>query len=292
MKCPLCHAEPSGPLTVETQESDSSRRCRAWRCGGCGLIYLDDYAADRSHIYGDDYTVWGRSSEPDEAIIGGSKRSAFREQLNALRPHVEPEGKKLLDIGTGRGYLLDVAREMGFDCHGLDISAYAAGKASAGFPGRIFRGRLEEAGYADAAFDVVTMTDFLEHISDPAGLMAEARRVLKPGGLLLIITPDTDSLTRKLLGCRWFQYKYEHVIYWNRRSLDQLLERFSLRPLLARNNIKRFSVAYYRHYFRKYSLLGPFSRLFLAVFPLLPVRMRNFYFGNPVTGEILLIARK
>lgn len=292
MLCPLCSTANQEALDIETQEAGTQRRCQAWRCRDCGLIFLDDYAADRSHIYGDDYTVWGRSSEGDEPVIAASKRSAFRHQLRALLPHIEPAGKRLLDVGTGRGYLLEVARESGFDCQGLDISAYAAGKAEVNFPGRIFRGRLEEAGYDDESFDVVTMTDLLEHVSDPRSLMAEVRRILKPGGLLFVITPNTDSLTRKLLGRRWFQYKYEHVIYWNRRSLHRLLGMFSLEPLLARNNLKRFSLAYYRHYFQKYSLFGPVSGVFLAVYPFLPPRLRNWFFGNPVTGELLLIARK
>jgi 2-polyprenyl-3-methyl-5-hydroxy-6-metoxy-1,4-benzoquinol methylase len=292
MQCPLCSTKVQDRLDIETQEAGRQHRCQAWRCRECGLVFLDDFAADRSAIYGDDYTVWGRSSESDEPVIAESKRAAFRGQLRSLLAHAEPAGKKLLDVGTGRGYLLEVARDMGFDVHGLDISAYAAGKAGAHFPGRIFRGQLAEAGYADASFDVVTMTDLLEHISDPMALLAEVKRILKPGGLLFIITPNTDSLTRKVLGRRWFQFKHEHVIYWNRGSLLRLLREFSLQPLLARNNRKRFSLAYYQHYFRKYSLLGGFSQVFLALYPLLPRSLQNLMFDNPVTGEILLIARK
>ncbi len=292
MLCPLCSADSEESLVIETQEAGGQRQCQGWHCRGCGLTFLEDYAADRSHIYGDDYTVWGRSSESDEPVIAESKRAAFSGQLRALTDHVDPAGKRLLDVGTGRGYLLEVARDMGFDCHGLDISAYAAGKAEANFPGRIFRGRLEEAGYPAESFDVITMTDLLEHISDPLALMAEAKRLLKPGGLLFVITPNTDSLTRKVLGRNWFQFKYEHVIYWNRRSLQLLLRKFAMQPLLARNNRKRFSLAYYQHYFQKYSLLGGFSKVFLALYPLLPQQVRNLMFDNPVTGEILLIARK
>ncbi len=292
MRCPLCSASSEEALVIVTQEAGGPRHCQGRRCRGCGLVFLEDYAADRSQIYGEDYTVWGRSSENDEPVIAESKRAAFRGQLQALTAHIDPAGKRLLDVGTGRGYLLEVARDMGFDCQGLDISAYAAGKAEANFPGRIFCGRLEEARYPSESFDVITMTDLLELIGDPLALLAEVKRLLKPGGLLFIITPNTDSLTRKLLGRNWFQFKYEHVIYWNRRSLGRLLREFALQTLLARNNRKRFSLAYYQHYFRKYSLLGGIGNVFLALYPLLPHGARNLMFDNPVTGEILLIARK
>ena len=81
--------------------------------------------------------------------------------------HVDPQGKKILDLGTGKGYLLEEAQEAGFEVFGLDISEYACKKAQRKFGDKIFHGRIEEAKYPDNFFDVVSATDYWEHISNP-----------------------------------------------------------------------------------------------------------------------------
>lgn len=291
MRCPLCGAENGATFEVITQEANAERHCRAYDCA-CGLVYLEDYQADRSAIYGDDYTVWGKSKESDEPMIGASKRDAFADQLRRLAPFIDPRGKKLLDIGTGKGYLLDVAGRMGFDCYGLELSSYAASKAAERFPGKIFTGTIEQAKYPDGMFDVVTLTDLIEHIGDPMSLMTEIKRILAPGGLVFIITPNTASLTRKLLGKRWFQYKYEHVIYWNPKSLRRLLDSFGFTTLFVDNNRKRFRLSYYNDYFSKYAFLGPVGRMFPHVYKRLPKGMRGMSFSNPVSGEMIAVARR
>lgn len=291
MRCPLCGTDNKKSFEVITQEAQAERRCRALRCA-CGVIYLDDYLEDRTAIYGENYTVWAKSREADEPMIAASKKTAFAEQLARIAPFIGPKGKKILDIGTGKGYLLDVAERMGFECHGVELSSYAAGKAAERFPGRIFTGTLEQARYPDGTFDVIAMTDLIEHIGDPQGLMKEVRRVLRPGGLVFIITPDTDAATRKMLGKRWFQYKYEHVVYWNARSLRRLLGSHGFEALAVKHNSKRFRLSYYNDYFKKYSFLGPVGRMFPRVYALLPKKMREMSFTNPVTGEMLVIAKK
>ena len=65
-------------------------------------------------------------------------------------------------------------------------------------PGTIFDMDLE-----DASFDVVTLWDVIEHTPDPTSVLEECRRVLKPGGLLVVNIPDIGSLVSSLMGRRW-----------------------------------------------------------------------------------------
>lgn len=288
--CPLCGSSQGIVREIRTQESRGSRRCAARDCGRCGLTYLSDYAADRRAIYDDRYAAWG-AAEGTESNVAGSKRTAFALQLRSLARHLGAGQKRLLDVGTGWGYLLDVAAASGFDVHGIDTSAAAAYKTAERFPGRVIARSLEDARYADASFDVVTMTDVIEHVADPVGLMREVARVLRPGGLLFIITPDTGSWSHRLLGGQWFQYKYEHVTYWNRATLERLLAPHGFSTVIARPNVKRFALSYYYHYFRRYSFLG-LGGLFVTVYGWMPRFLREAYFTNPVTGETLFVARK
>jgi 2-polyprenyl-3-methyl-5-hydroxy-6-metoxy-1,4-benzoquinol methylase len=287
LKCPLCKNDTRKSFPVTIQEAGPKRRLHAYSCLNCGLVFLENYQEDRNFMYDDNYTVWGKATESAEVIE--SKREAFRHQLASLKKFINPKGKRLLDIGTGNGYLLDVAKEMGFDCYGLDVSEYSCSIAKQRFPGRIFNGPMEKARYK-AKFDVITMTDILEHIHDPHSFFQAVIKNLKPGGYVLVITPDTDSTTRVILGRNWFQYKYEHVLCWNGKSIRQLMSDFGLRPVFFRTNIKRFNLEYYRVYFTKYSifLIGD---LFNAIYSFIPKKLRKRYFNNPLTGEMLLIAR-
>jgi 2-polyprenyl-3-methyl-5-hydroxy-6-metoxy-1,4-benzoquinol methylase len=291
MRCPLCGTDNSSGFDVVTQEAGASRHSRVLSCA-CGLQYLEDYAEDRSSVYGDEYAMWARSAEADERVIGAAKREAFRQQLAELERVVDAKGMSFLDVGTGKGYLLDVASEIGFDCHAVEISRYAAEAAEKKFPSKVFTGTLEQARHPDASFDIVSVTDVIEHVADPHGLVAEIGRVVKPGGHLFAITPDVSSWSRRLLGGRWFQYKYEHVTYWDARSLTALLDRHGFTVKVMKPNVKRYTMAYYERYFAKYAFLGPIGGWIAAVIRMLPRRLRDIAFSNPVSGEMLVIAER
>lgn len=290
MKCPLCLKNNSEPFEIYTQEAKVKGKCGAIKCGNCNLIYLEDYSKDRSYIYNDDYYVFAKSEEKSEPLIAESKKETFRHLLGLLLKYTDPKGKKLLDLGTAKGYLLDVAAEMGFDCYGLDICKYTSEKAAERFPAKIFTGTVEEAGYGDSQFDVITVTDLIEHIRDPVSFFGEVNRIIKPGGLLLFTVPNTDSFTRKILGKNWFNYKYEHVTYWNKRAVKFVAEKYNFEILQAGKNKKRFNLIYYHHYLKKFSIFG-IEKLFLFSYRFIPSPLKKVYFNNPLLGELLVIAK-
>lgn len=289
MNCPLCQTETSEALKISISDTEK-KEGRAFQCKNCGLIFLEDYNEDRTKIYGSEYSVWAQSNEGFGQSIGEAKRQTFRRQLGYLTVQMDPQGKKLLDIGTGKGYLLETAKEIGFDCWGVEISEYAAKVAEKKFPGKIFNGVLEKAGFANSSFDVVAMTDVFEHIADPLSFFAELRRIVKHDGIVLIATPNADSLSRKILGKNWFQYKYEHVLYWNKKSIEFLFDRFGFEMLRAKNNYKWLSLEYYNQYFRRYPLLTG-GKIFLFAYRFTPHFLRKKHLVNFLTGEMLVVAK-
>ncbi|HSN40731.1 MAG TPA: class I SAM-dependent methyltransferase, partial [Burkholderiales bacterium] len=109
---------------------------------------------------------------------------------------------KLLDVGCSSGALLAVARGMGFDVHGVEPAPDAAQSAQrAGFD--VFQGLLHEAVYAEASFDVCVMFEILEHVNEPLALMHECAHVLRPGGVLVVNTPNAASWTARAMQARW-----------------------------------------------------------------------------------------
>jgi len=235
--------------------------------------------------------MYSKSDEKNEKIISESKKETFRYQIRALLKYSNPESKKLLDIGTGKAFLLEIANELGFDCYGLDISKYAVNFARKKFPDRIFEGTLEQAKFENEFFDVVALTDVIEHISDINSLVAEIRRILKPNGLVFVISPHTGSISHKILKTNWFQYKFEHIIYFNLKSIKFLLNKYGFKIQKFKHNTKKLSLAYYDIYFRKYSIF-PIDKIFKVFFKHIPNFLKYYIFLNPLSGEFLAIARK
>ena len=102
-------------------------------------------------------------------------------------------GSKLLDIGTGDGHFLDIARESGFCCEGTEFSN--AGKSRAeklGF--KIHFGQLMELNLPADSFDIVTIWHVLEHVPNPGDILKDVFRILKPGGIIAVAVPNEENL--------------------------------------------------------------------------------------------------
>lgn len=291
MFCPICSVDNSKKINIETQEVEQGLSMALCQCKNCGVLFAEDFQKERTHIYGENYGAWSIKDEKEAKQIAYAKSSAFRFQFGKLTSFINPVGKKILDIGVGGGYLLQVADSLGFDCYGTEISSYWAEVSKKKFPGRIFSGPLPEAGFKSDFFDVVCMTDVLEHLAEPQKILEEISRILKPSGYIMIISPNSSSLTRKIFGKNWFQYKYEHVFYFNKKSLKYALRQSGFELVKFENNKKKFPLSYYYCYFRKYSFLG-IGKVLNKIYPFLPLFVKNFCFLNPITGEFLAIAQK
>lgn len=109
------------------------------------------------------------------------------------------KGASLLDIGCDTGSLLCVARdEFGMQVTGLEISEQAAEVARSRHGLDVVVGTMESTGLAPDSFHYITMIDLIEHVADPVALLKSARRLLRPGGRLYIVTPNHDALIHSI----------------------------------------------------------------------------------------------
>jgi 2-polyprenyl-3-methyl-5-hydroxy-6-metoxy-1,4-benzoquinol methylase len=115
-------------------------------------------------------------------------------------------GGRLLDIGCGIGmFLHDAARR--YDAFGVEVSEYAAGQAArtSGLRGRIcLTGGGNYLPFRSGSFSVITVLDVIEHISNHSRMLSELERLLTPGGIVAVSTPNPDSIGKKLKGDQWF----------------------------------------------------------------------------------------
>jgi SAM-dependent methyltransferase len=139
-----------------------------------------------------------------------------------------------LDIGCGRGSLLRVAAAEGWEAVGTEIvPAIVDSMRAQGLDARL--GLTQELDLPSGGFDVVSAVEVLEHVPDPGVLMAEAARLVRPGGAVYITTPHGRGISRRLLGTGWSVVAPpEHL---------QLLSSAGIRSALSRPGLRTVSLA-------------------------------------------------
>jgi SAM-dependent methyltransferase len=135
----------------------------------------------------------------------------------------------LLDIGAGSGILVEVATRLGYRAEGIEPSEWMVRSAAA-------HGLKIQAGILPheeitGPYDVVTLVDVIEHVSDPVELLAQARTVLAPDGIGLVITPDVTSVAARVMGKHWWHYRMAHICYFERQTLLAALRHADLEPI-------------------------------------------------------------
>jgi SAM-dependent methyltransferase len=220
------------------------------RCARCGLETISPQPSPETlaRIYGRHYyDAWGLGE--DEAAVGALKRATFRTVLRQLGR--APRGAKLLDCGAATGFLLEVARELGYEPYGVELSSFGARAIADKFgPARVHCGELLEAQFADAVpggFQAITMCDYIEHVREPRRILQRARELLGPGGALAITTPDTGSWSHRALGTGWSHYRLEHLFYFDRHNLRRLLEEVGFSSVTFHPLPKSLSIDFVAH---------------------------------------------
>jgi 2-polyprenyl-3-methyl-5-hydroxy-6-metoxy-1,4-benzoquinol methylase len=185
--CPLCGAVSSDE--VFRREKDR----RWWRllcCAQCGLHYTDPQptASDIARFYSGDYHAGLRSPGASEKAFG-EKYERYAAWIASFLP-----AGRCLDVGCATGLFPYMLRRRGYEAEGLELNPESAAWGSAHYGVPVAQGTLADAAAWGRRYDLISMTDVLEHAFDPLDELRLARRMLNPGGFLLVTFPDILSL--------------------------------------------------------------------------------------------------
>lgn len=194
---------------------------RLLKCECCSLVFAPQFVglAEMVEFYEDYYGN-------EDLVFSPLNEKRIRAILARMEAKVGVG--RVLDVGCGAGHLLQAARSRGWDVRGIEISASALQHLkSVGIPA--FRGDLLDAHFPADTFDLICLSEVIEHVLTPREWFAELGRILKPNGFLLLTTPNRTSLTRFLLGGDWRVFRRDHVNYFTQSFLRRALEREGLR---------------------------------------------------------------
>lgn len=280
--CPVCGEIGRTPAYAELADrlcgTPGSWTLR--RCDGCGLLILDPrYPREQIARAYENYsfhlglTPAGASGPPVHGLARivpraylahafgyGDGLPRWRRALSLLAvPYPEgPEavgfsvmylrpvpGGEVLDVGCGGGAFLAGARSLGWRVVGVEPDRRAVEVARVARGLDVRAGTLEEQRFAADRFDAVTSSHVIEHVHDPLGFLRECGRVLKPGGRIVVVTPNTESLGRRRLGAAWIGLDPpRHLHLFSCATMRRLAVRAGLTVLGVRSSVRNAEFAW------------------------------------------------
>ncbi len=230
-RCCLC--ERGDAKTIGAGEDfeyhTSSDTFKVSRCGSCGLVYLNprpDFS-EFERIYPSNYHAFA-FSEREFGLVFTVRRRLEAKRLLAWCREL-PDNARIVDIGCGDGFHLELLRDFGkptWQLEGVDADERAVSMAKRkGLT--VHLGLLEQLALPAASYDLAILIQTIEHLASPPQMLLNVRRLLRPGGRVVIVTDNTDSLDFRLFRKRyWGGYHFpRHWNLFNQHTIRRLAEK-------------------------------------------------------------------
>lgn len=175
-------------------------------------------------------------------------------------------GGRLLDLGCGLGHLLNMFDER-FETFGIDISEYALARAHENAPrAHLMIGGAQDLALPSNSFDVLVMKHVIEHLPEPACALQQLARLLRPGGILILGTPNPANSLRRLKGDDWYGLKDKtHISVKSPKEWGELASAQGLRVV---------------------KMIGD-GLWDVPYLPLLPTALQRVLFGAPAAFQVI-----
>jgi 2-polyprenyl-3-methyl-5-hydroxy-6-metoxy-1,4-benzoquinol methylase len=208
-------------------------------CQKCSFIFIPAYY--RKEI---DY----RNYKSTEVVEEVAKADVWLKiQRNLLRYRLIQKYQKtgrLYDIGFGFGHFLLSGKQLGYDVTGVEKN-----RASVEFVRKQYGIEVEENDFLkireDVTYDIMTLWDVLEHIDDADKIIEKVSRVLCPGGYVYIQVPQAGSLFATLFGRNWWALGLDHVNYFSKQTIKNILQKYGLSIIKIYSSIEMKNVLLY-----------------------------------------------
>lgn len=293
--CPLCHSQSYTvlyPSTLTSDDYSSYARAKSLknslddfkkhgqlvRCNICHVIYVNPRESNKALLE-------GYENVTDTEYLETEK---FRKALaNRFLRMIEIYSKKgsLLDIGCFAGFFLELAKRNKWKTFGIEPSVWAASiakKKGIKIIGKTLTPRIKYT------FNVITLFDVIEHVDNPTEIITLAHSLLQKDGIIVVGTPNIDSLFAKIMGRNYPYLIRMHIILFSPAILKKLLEENGFKVIHKENYSRTYPLYYILT--RLATLISPLQRL-IKILPL-----KNPFFQIPIPiytqDEFVMIAKK
>ena len=186
------------------------------KCSGCGFVFMKRIPSQKElHDY---YSVYAYQQEKNMPEPTRVSLEGLIDQFEKYR-----KNNRMLDVGCGEGWILELAKKRGWEVYGTEFSDRAIEICrQKGI--KMYEGVLDPAKIAERDFDVIISSETIEHINNPQQELKSMHQLLRKGGLIYITTPNFNSYLRRWLKDRFHIITYpEHLSYYTRSTLNKLL---------------------------------------------------------------------
>ena len=222
--CEICGALDAAPAFAAKGLLPGDPPFRLMRCPDCRYGWTDPAPSDSEIGRWYPAAYYGRENVRFNPLFEALTRWFRRRRADEVRRRVPPG--RVLDVGCGRGLILGTLKGMGYEPYGVELSEEAAWHARHRMGATVHVGDFLEADLEPGSFQAVIFWHSLEHFRRPVSALLHAHRLLKPGGLLVVAVPNSDSLQARLFGASWFHLDVpRHYVHFGLASLEALLMR-------------------------------------------------------------------
>jgi len=226
--CCICGVDAAEPIAVgeDFEYRTSPDTFQAVRCERCGLVYLDPrpHADELDRIYPPSYHAFDFSAER----FGLVYRVRSRLEANRLLSWCKglPDDARILDVGCGDGFHLGLLQEFGrkgWTVEGVDADRKAV-EAATKRNLKVHHGSVEQLEQTGRSYHLAITIQTIEHVDDPPRVLRSIRNLLVPGGRLVVVTDNVETLDFRLFGGRhWGGYHFpRHFNLFSKRTLAAL----------------------------------------------------------------------
>jgi len=252
ISCLICRSEKASPfIQAQDFENPTDTFYSLEQCAQCGLVYQNPrptleelpnyYSNEKYYSYKElenklsqkkgffervrqflfEKTIffyYGGKRSPIDWIFAWIGKGRFGSAPLQLKPG------RICDIGCGDGVFLDLVKQCGWEPYGVEINSDAAKRANqAGL--NVHAGDLLTAPFEEEFFDVVRMWSVLEHVPQPKAVLERIKKILKPGGVLILQVPNVRSFAFSLFGPFWTGLDLpRHLTHFSPKTIKESLQ--------------------------------------------------------------------
>lgn len=241
--CRVCH---SSELVLKF----TIKHCKLERCKNCGFVQVANKPREEqlNEIYSESY--FSHSKYQDLKALAKEDERRFK----IIQKYIPAGTSRILDAGCAGGEFISYVKGS-YEMWGVDLSTYAIEKAKAKNPElkqRLFAGYIEHQNFEADFFDGIVLWDVIEHVWEPRETIEQLLKYIKPGGYLLISTPNIGASFAKVMGKYWpFMTPPEHLSFLTKKSFTVALEGLNAKVVSWRSKGKWANIGFILYKIRR-----------------------------------------